>query len=60
MRGRLPAADWSRLPLGLVSDRVIAEVVGVTVMSVYRQRKKRGIKGFRGACSDEKGGWRHD
>ena len=56
MRGRLPAADWSRLPLGLVSDRVIAEVVGVTVMSVYRQRKKRGIKGFRGACSDEKGG----
>lgn len=42
-RGRPPVCDWDAQPLGQVSDRRLAETLGVTTAAVQSQRAKRGI-----------------
>jgi len=41
--------DWDEQPLGAVTDKVIADDLGVSTSAVKKARKKRGIKGTRPA-----------
>lgn len=39
--------DWAEQPLGLTTDRVVAERLGVTPQAVYGARKVRGIPAYK-------------
>lgn len=38
-----PTCDWTKQPLGLVPDEVLAERLGVSIHTVRRQRQRAGI-----------------
>lgn len=53
MKGKFPKETWDQQPYGLLSDKEIAETLGVTAQAVTRQRHLRRRPSVSDMCGGE-------